>query len=506
MRAAALALLVLACGCPAVGPDFERPAVALPRDMPELAAVRSDDAAVKITDGEPWDRWWRVFHDDQLDRLMEDARACNYDVRSAVARVHLARAQVREAFAPLLPQINGTLNYTYQRFAPNAIFLQPATGAPAAPGGPSGAAASGTTTFSNVGEPFSLYTASLNAFYELDFWGRLRRALEAAEAEAGATEEDAKTAQLNAFSAVANAYFDIAQQEAYLAIALDAVVTRQRALDLVQGRVDAGIAAELDLRRAEAELANAQAQVPEAERLRAVAEHQIAILTGRMPNVHFQGKPPAAFDLPPEVPAGIPALLLARRPDVHAAELRVREANARIGAAIGSFLPQITISPRVGLASINNAPFWATNSVIYAINPTFNLPILQGGQVYAQILEAYAQTDQNTAAYYNAVLGAFREVADAIVSLSQHQKERDRNQEYVVAEEKALDLATTQYDQGLVNYIAVLDAQREVLTARQQLVATQREVLSDIVALEKALGGGWSDVPSDAWTPTKAGE
>jgi multidrug efflux system outer membrane protein len=505
-HASILVLIPVVCaldvgGC-AVGPDFGRPPADLDARIPELDSTISSGTSIKIVEAPPWERWWQVFRDPQLDDLVGEARLANYDIRAAVARIHAARAVVRQQFAPLLPQMGATGQYVYQRFAPNAILVQPTTGSASAPGGPSG---SGATTFAFTGQPFQLWAGTGDLSYELDLWGRIRRALEAAEADEAATEEDKKNVEITTEAAVANAYFDLGQAEADLAINHDAVTTRERALALVKGRYDAGLAPELDLRRAQAELANARAQVPEAERRHALAEHQLAILTGRQPTLHFDGRPPAAFSVPPEVPVGLPGTLLERRPDVRAAEMRVRAQNARIGVAIANFFPQVTITGRAGYASLDPSTLIAPNSQIWAIGPTIRLPFFQGGQTYAQMLEAEANTDVATADFYRIMLNAFREVADAIVSLWAHERVRDQQRAYVVAEERALELATIEYDQGLVNYLSVLDAQRELLSAQQALILAQRNLLSDIVQLQKALGGGWADVPADNWTPTKAG-
>ncbi len=499
---ASLSCLGTLSGCLAVGPDYERPPLELPRAMPESAALDST-STVRITSATPIDRWWTVFKDPALERLVEDARGCNSDIRAAVARVHASRALVRQSFAPLLPEIGATGQYVHQKQSKNALLFSPATGAVGGAGG--GGAGSNVTGFNLRGEPFQLFSGTADMAYELDLWGRIRRGLEAAEAEAAATEEDKKNVEITQFGEVANAYFDLGQAEAELAIANDGVVTRERSLDLVRGRFDAGLAPELELRRAQAELARARAEAPEAGRRRALAQHRLAILTGRMPDVKLAGRPPAAFDVPPEVPVGIPATLLERRPDIRAAELRVRAQNARIGEAIASFFPRITIAGRAGHASLSAGTLGDGGSFLWSIGPSIRLPIFEGGLTYARMLETEARTDEATARFYAVVLDAFREVADAIASIAAHEQVRDRQRESVVASERAVELATIEYDQGLTSYLQVLDAQRALLAARQALVRAQRAVLSDIVALQKALGGGWTEVAADSWTPTKSG-
>ncbi len=493
--------VALLAGCAAVGPDYERPQVEPPEGMPEAATVASD-TIVRITSEQPWEKWWTVFKDPTLEQLIGDARAGNFDLRQAIARVHVARAQVREQFAPLFPAIGSTLSYTYQKFAPNAIVVQPSTGSASAPGGPSG---TGVSTFSFTGQPFQLWAATADMSYELDLWGRLRRLLEASEGDESSIEEDKKNVEITALSDTANAYFDLGAAEANLAIANTAVQTRVESLDLVKGRVDAGLAPELDLRRAEAELARARADVPEFERQREVANHRLAILTGRMPDVKFDGRAPAEFDVPPAIPVGLPSTLLERRPDIRAAEMRIKAANARIGEAIAEFFPQVSLTGRFGYASIDIWKFAQPNSIIYAAGPSIRIPIFNGGATYARVLETEALTDATVAAYYGAIVNAFREVADALSGIAAHTRVRDREKEEVAASERALELATIEYDHGLTNYLTVLDAQRTLLSARQSLVAAQRQLLGDIVQLQKALGGGWTDVPADTMTPTKSG-
>jgi NodT family efflux transporter outer membrane factor (OMF) lipoprotein len=491
-------LAATASGCLAVGPDYQRPKVELPLVMPE-ADTSKVDSTIRITSTAPVNSWWTVFNDPQLEQLIADAHRGNFDIRAAVARVHAQRALVRQSFAPLLPTISATGQYNYAQVSKNAVIFSPPSGS--APGTGTGTSVTGALN----GDPYQLWSGTGDLSYELDLWGRIRRGLEASEADEAATEEDKKNIEITQFAEVANAYFDLGQAEAELAITLDGVATRERTLVLVRGRFDSGLAPELELRRAESELARARAEVPQFERSRALAQHRLAILTGRMPDVKFAGRPPAEFELPPEVPVGLPATLLERRPDIRAAELRVHANNAHIGEAIARFFPTVTITGRAGYASLNAGTLAQPASQLWSIGPSINIPIFQGGQTYAQMLQAEALTDEATAQFYKAVLTAFGEVADAIASLAAHEKVRDRQRENVVASERSVEVATIEYDQGLTPYLQVLDAQRELLTARQLLVRAQRDVLSDLVQLQKALGGGWTETPADEWTPTKSG-
>ncbi len=292
---------------------------------------------------------------------------------------------------------------------------------------------------------------------------------------------------------MAETYFELGEAEALLSIAREAVELRASSLAVVRGRVDTGLATDLDLRRAEGELATTRALVPEYERRRAVAQHRLAVLLGHTPDVAFSGKPPASFDLPPVVPVGLPATLLERRPDVRAAEEHLRASNARIGAAIGEFFPKVRIVGQLGQVSINAQNIATHGAQLWSIGPSIDIPIFSGGLTYAQVLEAEALRDEATSSYMLTILGAFREVADSVAGISAHEQERDRQREAVLAQEQSVELAANQYERGLTNYLTVLDAQRSLLATRQALVESERVLLSDMVQLQRALGGGWTE-------------
>lgn len=475
----------------AIGPDYERPTTALPARMPEAAAVSS--ASLVLTDHEPWVAWWQVFHDPALDRLVVDALGANQDLRAALARVEAARAVVREAFAPLLPSISTIGAYQYVRIPPNAVGAGSASSG--AGGSPSGGGTSAPAAFG--GQPFQTFAGVGVLSWELDLWGKVRRQLESQNAAEVATEEDRKATEVSVVADVASAYFDVGEADAELSIEREAVATREETLAIVRKRADAGFATELEVRRAEGELASARAQLPDAEARRAVAEHKLAILTGHLPELRFEGRPPAEFETPPEVPVGVPATLLERRPDVRAAEARLVSANAGIGQAIAGFFPSVGLQGIAGYVSLDARTFAQPGSQLWAAGPIVRLPIFEGGRTQAQVREAEARTDEARAQYHAVVLRAFGEVADAVVRLSTDRRIRDEQTAEVEADRRALEVARTQYERGLALYLDVLDVQRQLLAARQSLVRTQRRMLDDLVQLEKALGGGWRELEPD---------
>ncbi len=238
--------------------------------------------------------------------------------------------------------------------------------------------------------------------------------------------------------------------------------------------------------------------MPGAELDRVTAEHKLALLVGHPPDLHVAGKPPVEFDLPPSIPAGVPADLLERRPDVRAAEARLASSNAQIGAVIAEFFPKLSIVGFLGNATIldfktiSNAA-----SQFYVAGPALSLPIFQGGLTYARYLEAKGHTAESEASYRQAVLRAFSEVADAVSAIGAHERERDAVAAQEAELSRAVELADVQYRAGFVTFLDVLDAQRVLLQARQALVRAQRRILGDIVTLQRALGGGWREVEPD---------
>ncbi len=474
-------VLAVAVGC-TVGPDYERPTTARPETFDGIGMVSTEGATIRLSAEKPLDRWWETFHDEKLNGLVADARRQNLTLRAAFARVRVSRSLEQEAFAPLLPSVDSNGGYAYEKETVNGnpLFADTAGILP-------------SSVPKNASKPFQLWSGSLAMGYELDLWGRLRRGLEAAEADEASTVYDKRAVETTVVADVTESYFDLGEAEALLAIAREAVLLRESSLDVVRGRVNTGLATDLDLRRAEGELASTRALVPEYERRRAVASHRLAVLLGHAPDVSFSGRAPEAFALPPVVPVGLPATLLERRPDVRAAEEHVRAANARIGAAIAEFFPKITIVGQLGYASLSAGTLANPQSQLWSIGPNVDLPIFSGGLTYARVLEAEARRDEATSVYMLTILGAFREVADAISGIGAHEQTRDRQREAETASEQSVALATNQYERGLTTYLNVLDAQRSLLGARQALVESERVLLSDIVQLQKALGGGWTE-------------
>jgi NodT family efflux transporter outer membrane factor (OMF) lipoprotein len=484
---ALLLVVALAPAC-AVGPDYKRPAFDPGSRMPEVAAIATTTAGrIAITDAPTaTDRYWEVFHDPLIDELVKEALTHNQDLRAALARVLAARSVVHEEFAPLIPYAKVLGAYSYVKL-PGLLATGGATPPGASP---------------LAGQPFQSQSGVLYTNYEVDLWGRLRRGLEAASSEEIASDEDRKGVEITVVGDVIQTYFDVCEAGADLTIAREAVSVSASSLEIVRERFAKGFATELDLRRAESLLASLRAQVPDAERRRATAEHKLAILLGHLPDRHFAARPPAEFDLPPSIPAGVPAALLDRRPDVRAAEARLSATNARIGATIAEYFPSVSIFGAFGQASLDITKISHEASNLFVAGPVLRFPIFQAGLTYARVEEARARNEENEAKYVETILLAFGEIADAVVGIDAHERQRDELDAQVKALTRAVDLSSVQYKTGFVTFLDVLDAQRALLEARQSLVHAQRQVLGDIVTLQKALGGGWHEIEADGFEET----
>jgi len=452
----------MACltGC-LVGPDYRRPSVDVPtgwRSAPETAGSVADLP------------WWALFQDPTLQALIRTALAQNRDLQLAVARVLEARALVTVAQAPLFPQLGAGASYLAERYSEHSFPPFPP----------------------NVPFTQDFYQAQANLLsFEFDLWGRLRRATEAARADLLATEEGQRTVWLTPLADVAGTYFRLLGLDQQAAIARETLGSRREALALVQHRYAEGLTGELDARRAEDALAAAAAAVPAFDWEIAATENRLRVLLGENPGPIPRGAPLDAQQLPPEVPAGLPSALLARRPDVRQMEARLIAANARIGEAKALFFPQITLTGLLGVESGSLRNLFTAPSRIWQVGPTLTAPVFTGGRLQGTLAAAEAHEEQALIAYQQAIQQAFREVEDALVYHQKIREIRTAEADRVTAARQALQLAELRYENGLTNYLDVLDAQRQLFLAELDLAVATRDQLIAVVQLYKALGGGW---------------
>lgn len=452
---------------PAVGPDYARPSIAAPaafRDAERLGSWKTATPADAFARGE----WWKLFDDAALDELQARALAANEDLRAAAARVEQARAAAGVARSGYWPQL-----------AANGSVVREQT--------------SGTTENVFPDALTTTYRAPLSATWELDLFGRVRRQTEGARADAEASAATFESVRLALTADVAANYFTLRALDHEVALLRDTVALRRRALDLVDARLQNGTAAELDMARAETELAAAEADAAAVANRRAALQNALAVLLGA---------PVAAFDLqavapapvrPPAIPAGLPADLLERRPDVAAAERVLAAANARIGVAQAAFFPAIALTGSAGFGSGDIDRLANADSRIWSIGPSLYLPIFQGGRNRANLERSRAAYDEAVAVFRQRVLVAFREVQDALTATKLLAEQAAAQERALRAAHRAATLAQTRYDAGYVSYLEVIDAQRTSLATERASVQLAALQLNTSVALVKALGGGWEN-------------
>ncbi len=467
-----LASLLLLAGC-SVAPIHERPTIATPTAFKEAAPADASWKPAEPADSAARGDWWHVFGDPLLDRLERDAVLANPDLMAAAARLGQARALEQSARAARAPQVGVGFGPTRQRPSPAA----------------QGLAADADT------QAHTLWRGQATIAYEVDLFGRLASAEEAARLDSAQRDALFAVTLLSLQADVAQAYFLIRELDAAQALYADTVRLRADTVKLLQRRFDEGDIAELDLARARSELASARSESLGLARQRAVAEHALAILLG---------KSPAEFSLPVmpltrlavNVPAGLPSALLERRPDIAAAERAMAAANARIGVARAAWFPRLALTGALGYESdgLGDLFKYASRSFVFGplVGTALSLPVFDGGAREAGVAQARAAHAEDRARYRQTVLQAFREVEDNLAQLrilgEQHREQDDA----VGAAERAARIARLQYREGAVSYLNVIDAERSVLQQQRVAVGLDGERARATVNLIRALGGGWT--------------
>ena len=466
VKSAALVVVITGAlaGCASVGPDYKRPAIAT---APQWHTPR--EGVGSLADLE----WWQLFQDPVLRGLIGTALEENKDLRLAVARVAEARAQLAVTRAAQFPQVDGQGSYTNQRFSQKSFPF----------------AAIGS--FPGASVPQDFYRTSVDLTFELDLWGRLRRGTEAARGDLLASAENARTVLTTLISDVAQSYFDLLELDREADVDRRTLASRQASLELVRRRFEEGLTNELDVRRAEQELATAAAAVPGVERRIAETENRLSVLLGRNPGPIPRGGVLDAQAAPPQVPAGLPSMLLERRPDIRQAEQQLISANAHIGEAKAAFFPRISLTGMFGVESASLSDLFTGPSRAWQFGPTITFPIFHAGQLLGNLHAAEARQQQALIQYQQTIQQAFREVEDALVFRAKASEIRTQQAVRVQAAQRAVDIANLRYTNGLGTYLDVLDAQRQLFTAEIDLAGITRDQLTAVVQIYKALGGGW---------------
>ncbi len=469
----ALAALVVG-GC-RLGPDYQRPAVPVPDKWREVETKEQESLA-----NTPW---WELFQDPVLVQLIHTSLADNQDLKIAVERIEEARARYGFQKADLYPKVDLAASAGAVGVTRNGI-----------PNLPSG-----------IDTSNSLYSISGQAFWEIDFFGRIRRATEAELALVYASEQSRRAVVLSLVAGVAQAYVELRELDRRVEIARATLASRVAYVSLVKDRFEGGVTSELDLHQAEAEMHRTESILRDFEQQLSQKEHELSALLGHNPGDIQRGKSIEEIAMPPAVPAGLPSDLLERRPDVRQAEDELASANARIGEAKALLYPSIAITGAYGFESTDLGSLFESPSQAWSLSANLLQPIFNSGQNLRRVDVAESQMRQALYAYERSVLLAFREVEDSLVSVRQSKLRRGAEGERVVAELKVLDLAETRYKGGVAAYLEVLDAQRSLFDAQISETSAVRDQFVAMIQLYKSLGGGWPETPEQKKEEAPAG-
>jgi NodT family efflux transporter outer membrane factor (OMF) lipoprotein len=493
LSAAGLAAAVLLAGC-TVGPRFSPPAAdapaawRAPRTAPATPSVVTEAPAAEA-------EWWKSFADPELAALEERALGANLDVRQAVLRIDQAREQARVAGAAAWPSVTASASATHQRLSertPAGSLLGTISGIGGggrAPGG--GLSPETASVFQN---PFDIYQFGAGASWEIDLFGRIRRQREAAGAEAQAAVEDQRAVQVALMAEVAATYIDLRSTQARRAVAAQDVATAERLLKLAQDARAASLGNDFDVASAQAALASSRAQLPPLDQQARVDMDRLAVLLALQPGALDAELAAAASPppLPAVVPAGLPSELARRRPDIRAAEAQLHAAVARQGVAVAMLYPSLSLTGSAGYQAGSSSALtdWAARYT--SIGPAIDLPIFDAGQRRANIRIAEAGAKAAALAYAQTVLSALQETEDAMSGYQQEQLRLAQLDVATAEARRALELAQSRFQAGTVSFRDVLDAQSRLQQAEAAWTLSRAAAAENLVALYRALGGGWT--------------
>jgi len=453
-------VLTLSSGC-MVGPNYKKPDLTTPTAYRGLPAAPAATPAM-TSFGE--EKWWDTFQDDALRDLIRAALQQNYDVRIAAARILQARAQLGITRADQFPQVDILASVANERSASVA-------GRPAVETSP------------------TQVTGALA--WELDFWGKFRRATESARANLLAEEWAQRQVVSSLVSDVASAYFQLREQDLELEISRRTLASRQDSLRLTRLLADRGATSMLDVRQAEQLVFGAGASIPDLERRIEQQENFLSLLVGRNPESVPRGRTLVDQPHPPDVPAGLPSSLLERRPDILEAEQQLIAANAQIGVAKADYFPQISLTAVGGSQSSALTRLFAGPAGLWSVGVGALQPIFEGGRIRNNVTFAEARTQEATLVYRRTVQQAFREVADALVGYRKSQEVRSQQEQLTSAAADATRLSNMRYGRGAASYLEVLDSETRSFAAQLALAQAQLRELQSLVEIYRSLGGGW---------------
>jgi multidrug efflux system outer membrane protein len=466
MKRLLVVLIISGLSCPlALGQKkYQRPQVETP------TVYRADESTQRDPHSLADAKWFEVFKDEKLQGLIREALTYNYDVREAVAHIDEARAIVGIRRSDQLPTIDGSADITTERRSRDGAFTLPEP-------------VKRDRTFGSI--LLNLLT------FELDIWGRLRKATAAARADLMATEEIHKAVLTTLVSDVATSYFNLRELDFELEVARRTLVSRQESLRIIKLRQERGVSNMLEVRQAEELVYDATEVIPALEQAIEQQENFISYLIGKNPQTVLRGSGLTEQQMPPVVPAGLPSDLIERRPDIRSAEQQLIAANLRIGVAKAAFFPRISLTGFLGFESAQLSNLFSGSRSVWGLLPQVTQPIFTGGRLKSNVRFTQAQQQVFLVNYQRTVQNAFREVSDSLIAHRKVKEVRTEREHLVVTLQDRARLSYLRYTGGVSNLLEALDADRELFDAELSLAQARRDELLTVVQLYKALGGGW---------------
>jgi NodT family efflux transporter outer membrane factor (OMF) lipoprotein len=471
-----------------VGPNYQSPEMA---EAPRQTSPESAGVSSRTVEGEIDQTWWKTFRDPQLSSLVERLVAQNLDLKTAAERVVQSVAQRQVAVSQGLPRVEGQSSTTYNRVSPNGPIseFEPAPG-------------------SSV--EFALFRDGVTSSWQLDLFGRVRRAVEAADAETLAAVENRHGVALAALAELAQSYIQLRGTQSRLGIAKRNLRLSEENVDLVNARFGSGVATTLDLAQARAQQATIAATLPPLRTREAELINALGLLLGDAPRaleIELR-KPRAIPHVPRRVPVGLPGTLVRRRPDVREAEAHLHEATAQTGIAVANFYPDVTLNGAASLESLHLSNLFSPASAAFSVGPDVSIPIFEGGRLRGALALSESRQREAAIAFQKTVLRAWQEVDNALTAYAEAQRLRADVARAVAQNQAALQAARQRYSEGALDFLNVNSALGQLLQSENDLADSDTQIATDLVNLYRALGGGWGvvDVPDnpDRAPPQKA--
>jgi NodT family efflux transporter outer membrane factor (OMF) lipoprotein len=533
-----LVLGAFLAGC-AVGPNYKRPKVEVEQTFGEVHKTTQTDPYTqpsKATNSPAQiSQWWRTFHDPELDALVLRALNKNYNLQIATTRLRQARAQRGMVAADLLPEVDADAGYSHARGSKNVVLPfgggggagggsatkaqprsssagDPPVDAPNSSGSQNGNASRTTQNQlsplgkgSLPGVTTDLYQIGFDSNWELDIFGGTRRRLEAATADLTAALESRRDVMVTLVSEIARNYLELRGAQQRLEVARENLAAQTEILELTRSMRKSGLVSDFDVSRSAAQVATTASTIPPLEAGTRRLIHTLSTLLSEQPNAlsdELAAEKPLP-SLPPEVPVGLPSDLLKRRPDIRRAERQLAAATARIGSAKADLFPKFALTGSIGLDSSTVSHLFDWQSRYFLISPTVTWPAFDAGRIVSNIRLQKANRDESLLQYRSTILSALREVEDALVTYACEQSRRASLAEALNESRRSFEVAREQYQHGLATFLNVLDAQRTIFAAQDALAQSDQTACTDLVALYKALGGGWEIRDEISATETK---